>query len=219
MTAIPDPFQVRVAQVALAVAEQHGFALGGGHALLAHGLVHRPTEDVDLFTDLDGGVRAAVGLVRSALTDAGLEVTAPPDADELTEVIYGMDDAFEELDVSDGSATVSISLARLARHRAPVVMAVGPVLHLDDLLGSKVCALGDRAMVRDYIDVAAALGRGYDRARLIEIAHEHDPALAEDDLRSAMQRLDRLPDAVFAPYGLYAAAVNELRGRFASWPR
>lgn len=219
MTAVPDPFQVRVAQVALAVAGQHGFALGGGHALLAHGLVHRPTEDVDLFTDVEGGVRAAVELVRSALTDAGLTVAAPPDADELTEVIYGMEDAFEELDVSDGSTTVSISLARLARHRAPVVMAVGPVLHLDDLLGSKVCALGDRAMVRDYVDVAAALGQGYDRARLIEIAHEHDPGLAEDDLRSAMQRLDRLPDAVFAPYGLYAAAVAELRDRFAGWPR
>jgi len=34
-----------------------------------------------------------------------------------------------------------------------------------------------------------------------------------------MQRLDRLPDAVFAPYGLYAAAVAELRDRFAGWPR
>jgi hypothetical protein len=219
VTAVPDPFQVRVAQVALAVAERHGFALGGGHALLAHGLVHRPTEDVDLFTNIDGGVRAAVGLVRSALTEAGLTVTTPPDAGELTEVIYGMDDAFEELDVSDGAATVSISLARLARHRAPVVMAVGPVLHLDDLLGSKVCALGDRAMVRDYVDIAAALGRGYERARLIEIAHEHDPALTEDDLRSTMQRLDRLPDAVFAPYGLYAAAISQLRSRFADWPR
>lgn len=136
MTEIPDPFQVRVAQVALAVARRHGFALGGGHAFLAHGLVHRPTEDVDLFTNVEGGVRTAIGLVKSALTDAGLQVAAPPDETELTDVFYGMDDAFEELDVSDGSATVAISLARLARHRPPIVMAVGPVLHLDDLLGS-----------------------------------------------------------------------------------
>lgn len=219
MTETPDPFQVRVAQVALAVARQHGFALGGGHGLLAHGLVHRPTEDVDLFTNVEGGVRTATGLVSSALTDAGLQVTAPPDETELTEIIYGMDDAFEELHVSDGSATVSISLAKLARHRPPVVMAVGPVLHLDDLLGSKVCALSDRAMVRDFIDVAAAVGRGYQRARLIEMAHEHDPTVSDDDLRLAMRRLDRLPDAAFAPYRCDARTVSELRNRFAGWDR
>ena len=46
-----EEFQARVAQVALAVAREHGFALAGGHALIAHGIVSRPTEDVDLFTD------------------------------------------------------------------------------------------------------------------------------------------------------------------------
>ena len=91
---IPDPFQVRVAQVALAVADRYGFALGGGHALLAHGLVRRPTEDVDLFTDVEGGVRTAIALVAAALREAGLSVAAPPDNSELTEAFYGMDDAF-----------------------------------------------------------------------------------------------------------------------------
>lgn len=93
------------------------------------------------------------------------------------------------------------------------------MLHLDDLLGSKVCALGTRAMARDFIDIAAALGRGYDRTRLMAMAHEHDPELAEDDLQFAMQRLDRMPDALFTPYGLDTLAVGELRGRFADWPR
>jgi Nucleotidyl transferase AbiEii toxin, Type IV TA system len=210
MTEIPDRFQVRVAQVALSVAEKHGFALGGGHALLAHGLVHRPTEDIDLFTDVDGSVRAATDLVRSALTEAGLRVSAPPAiSSDLTDAIEGMEDALEELEVSDGSATVSVSLAQLARHRAPIVMAIGPVLHLDDVLGSKVCALGTRAPI----------GCGYDRARLIDMAHEHDPALAEEDLEFAMKRLDRMPDAVFAPYRLDTAAVSELRRQFADRPR
>lgn len=219
MTVVPDPFQVRVAQVALSIAQRYGFALGGGHALLAHGLVHRPTEDVDLFTDLEGGVRTATGRVRSALAEAGLQVDAQPEPSELADVIYGMDDAFEEIAVSDGSATASLSLARLARQRAPIEMAVGPVLHLDDVIGSKVCALGTRAMVRDYIDVAASLRRGYDRARLIELAHEHDPSLAEDDLAFAMRRLDAMPDAAFAPYHLTDVAVAELRDCFAEWPR
>jgi hypothetical protein len=41
----------QVASVALAAAARHGFALGGGNALLAHGMTTRPPQDVDLFTD------------------------------------------------------------------------------------------------------------------------------------------------------------------------
>jgi hypothetical protein len=33
----------QVAAVALAAAREHGFALGGGNALLAHGVISRPT--------------------------------------------------------------------------------------------------------------------------------------------------------------------------------
>jgi hypothetical protein len=50
-----DPFYREVARIALTVARQHGFVLGGGVAWLVNGLVERPTEDVDLFTDTDGG--------------------------------------------------------------------------------------------------------------------------------------------------------------------
>ena len=52
-------FFTDVARIALAVADKHGFVLGGGVAWLVNGLVARPTEDVDLFTDTAGGVAAA----------------------------------------------------------------------------------------------------------------------------------------------------------------
>jgi Nucleotidyl transferase AbiEii toxin, Type IV TA system len=219
VTAIPDPFQVRIAQVALGVAARYGFALGGGHALVAHGLVHRATEDVDLFTDVDGGVRAATEAVRDALVGAGYTVQSPEDLSELTDLFYGMDDAFTELDVREGAASSRISLGSLPRQRTPVVMAVGPVLDLEDLLRSKVCALGTRSQVRDYVDVAAAIGSGYDRLRLTAMAQEIDRDLTAEDFAVAMRRLDALPDAAFVPYGLGAEAVAELRERFADWPR
>jgi len=50
-----DPFQAEVARVAVAAAEDRGFALAGGNALGAHGLVDRPTQDVDLFSPEPGG--------------------------------------------------------------------------------------------------------------------------------------------------------------------
>jgi hypothetical protein len=216
---IPDPFQVRVAQVALAVADRYGFALGGGHALLAHGLVRRPTEDVDLFTDVEGGVRTAIVLVAAALRVAGLSVAAPPDNSELTEAFYGMDDAFEELDVWTDDDSVRISLGRLPRQRNPIVMSVGPVLHLDDLLGSKLCAMATRGEIRDYVDISAALGRGYDQRKLLVMARTHDPGLGDDEVSAALRRLDALPDDSFTYYGLDGAAVAEMRARFADWQR
>jgi len=65
----------RVASVALAAAG-HGLALGGGNALLTHGVITRPTHDVDLFTDLEHGVEAAADAVEAALRGAGFRVDA-----------------------------------------------------------------------------------------------------------------------------------------------
>jgi hypothetical protein len=38
----------QVATIALRAAARHGAALGGGNALIAHGVISRPTQDVDL---------------------------------------------------------------------------------------------------------------------------------------------------------------------------
>ena len=61
-----------VAAVALRAAARHGFALGGGNALIAHGIIDRPTEDVDLFTDREHGVAAAAGRCRGRPAGGGL---------------------------------------------------------------------------------------------------------------------------------------------------
>jgi hypothetical protein len=121
--------------------------------------------------------------------------------------------------VHDGERSAVISLGRLPRQFAPIQMTIGPVLHLEDLMASKVCALGARGEVRDYVDVAAALGHGYDRLQLIAMAQEIDRGLTAEDFVVAMRRLDALAYAAFAQYGSDAGAVAELRGRFADWPR
>ncbi|WFE47712.1 hypothetical protein [Verrucosispora sp. WMMD1129] len=56
------PIHRRHAQIALQVGGRYGFALASGHAIAAHGVLDRPSEDVDLSADWrserDGG-RAA----------------------------------------------------------------------------------------------------------------------------------------------------------------
>jgi len=86
----------QVASVALAVAAGHGFALGGGNALLAHGLTTRPTLDVDLFTDQEHGVENAAAAVEAALAAAGLRAERQDDAAGVADLFPGMGQGLAE---------------------------------------------------------------------------------------------------------------------------
>jgi hypothetical protein len=215
----PDEFQTTVARVALQAASERGFALAGGNALAAHGIIDRPTHDVDLFTAEPGGVSAAAAPVAEALAAAGLTVTpAPPEHDvDLAEMFEGFDQEMVEYDVSDGSRVARLQLVRFDRSRPAVMMDVGPVLHPDDLVGSKVAAMATRAALRDYSDVAAAQA-AYSREELVALAHRADPDLGDDELADAMQRLDMLDDAAFAPE-FSTEQVRGIRDALAGWPR
>jgi hypothetical protein len=97
-------------------------------------------------------------------------------------------------------------------------MDVGPVLDLEDLAGSKVCALASRVEPRDFVDTAAAL-QHYTPDQLIGFARRLDPGLDDRDFAAAGRQLDRMPDGVFARYGLGPQDVAWLRDQFATWPR
>lgn len=86
----------QVAAIALRVAAGHGFALGGGNALLAHGLITRPTQDVDLFTDQEHGVQAVAGAVETALRDAGFGTEQRDMTTGLADVFPGMGEGLAE---------------------------------------------------------------------------------------------------------------------------
>jgi hypothetical protein len=117
----------RVASVALAAAG-HGFALGGGNALLAHGVITRPTQDVDLLTDQEHGVEAAAGAVEAALRDAGFEAQRQDEVGGLADIFPGMGEGLAEWLVTDpGGAQVTLQLAYFDRVREPVATEIGPV--------------------------------------------------------------------------------------------
>jgi hypothetical protein len=208
-----------VAAVALRAAVGHGFALAGGNALIAHGIVDRPTEDVDLFSNQEAGVAAAADAVEGALGAAGFEVSRLDRAGGLGEVFYGMGDGLAEWVITspDGRQTM-LQMAYFDRSHGPVTMDVGPVLDLEDLAGSKICALASRVEPRDYVDTAAVM-KHYTADQLIVLAKRLDPGLDDRDFADAGRQLDRMPDGVFARYGLGPQDVAALRERLAAWPR
>src|SRR5919109_4206516 len=88
--------QRRVAEIALGAAARHGFALGGGVSLIAHGIISRPTQDVDLFTDREGAVPAAAAAVETALGSAGFQVERVERFGDLAAVWEGLTDNLAE---------------------------------------------------------------------------------------------------------------------------
>lgn len=212
-----EPFHERVARVALAVGVPHGFVLGGGLALIAHGAVVRPTTDIDLFGPESASVSDAADAVRAALTAAGIRVEQVA----YESVIDGLDRHMVEMvayrDDADRDG-VALSLSALDRSRSPVLLGIGPVMDLHDLIAYKVAALVTRGEVRDFVDVSMFLAERTP-PELLSLARRVDPELDDSDVVAVGRRLDRTPDRAFAPYRLTPAAVATLRARFAAWPR
>jgi hypothetical protein len=104
------------------------------------------------------------------------------------------------------------------RENEPVRLAIGPVLHADDAVANKVCALFGRAEVRDYVDVDAILASGrYTEDELLDLAAHHDPGFDRAWFAEALAAIDRLPDSLFRPYGLTPDGVSALKKRMGGW--
>lgn len=88
------------------------------------------------------------------------------------------------------------------RAHPPVLLDIGPVLHPDDAVANKMCALYGRALPRDFLDVDAAISSGrYGRDRLIELAKNADNGFDEQAFADALGALTQITDDAFAEYG------------------
>jgi Nucleotidyl transferase AbiEii toxin, Type IV TA system len=130
-----EPVHLRLAEIGLRAAARYGFALAGGYAVQAHGILDWPSEDVDLFTAWErrGDFAAAVDAIVDAYREGGYKV-------EVTQLF----DTFARLAVVDPALidhAYKVELAANWRALPPVMMAIGPVLHVDDVVGDKMSAL------------------------------------------------------------------------------
>ena len=206
-----DPFHERLARTGLAAAQQYGFALAGGYAVQAAGLLERPSEDIDLFTGWNrrDEFSTAVEAVIQAYRDDGLTVDL--------ERRY---DTFARLAVSDGSHASKVELGVDWRANEPILMALGPVLHPDDAVANKMSALYGRALARDFVDIDAALRSGrYSREAVLRLAERADRGFDRHIFADALGQADLLDPDDFAQYGITGQALDDIRGQFAAWRR
>ena len=206
-----DPFHERLARTGLAAADRYGFALAGGYAVQAAGLLDRPSEDVDLFTAWDrrGEFTTAVDAVVRAYRDDGLTVD-----------IERQYDTFTRLTVAYGDRVAKVELGVDWRANEPILMAVGPVLHPDDAIANKMSALYGRAFARDFIDIDATLESGrYTQEAVLNLAERADRGFNRRVFAQALGQAALLDPDDFAQYGVTGQALDSLRRRFAAWRR
>jgi nucleotidyltransferase AbiEii toxin of type IV toxin-antitoxin system len=203
-----DPLQHRLARVALEIAGSRGFVLGGGHAVELHGMGTRPSEDIDLFSDLRGGPGEVADEVIAAFERSNLTVAVLRRTADLVQMTVAD---------QDGQAC-KVDLGVFWRARSPVVLEIGPVLHPDDAVGGKMDALFNRWAPRDFLDIDAILASGrYTRERLLEIAVEHNPGFDRPLFAETLSYLRRIRDRDFTPYGVTESQIAAMRKRFAEW--
>jgi hypothetical protein len=208
-----EPRHERIARIALVAGARHGLALAGGYAVAAHGMGNRPSGDVDLFTSWQrrGEFPELTAAVVAALEDAGYKVSVIMSAETFTRLT---------LTSPEGGAEEKVELAVDWRAHDPVQLAVGPVLHSDDAVANKVCALFGRALPRDFLDVDAAVMSGrYTREQLLELAAEADHGFDRLLFADALGALTQITDAAFAEYRVDPATIADMRHRFAQWRR
>lgn len=147
---MPDstpPIHRRLAKIGLRAGGPYGFALAGGHAIAAHGILQRPSEDVDLFADWQrrADFPAAVDAVTAAYRAEGFEVQVDLRTDTFARL--------HVVEPEDPDQQHRVELVANWRARPPVQMDIGPVLHADDVMAGKMDALYNRAAARDFLDV------------------------------------------------------------------
>lgn len=206
------PIHYKLAKVGLRVGGPYGFALAGGHAVAAHGILQRPSEDVDMFVDwhLRADFTAAVSAVVREYQSEGYVVRV----DHQTET-------FARLYVIDTAVPAErhrVELVANWRMQPPVQMDVGPVLHIDDVMAGKVDALYNRAAARDFLDIDAAITTGrYNMDQLCGLAETIDAGFDRAIFAEMLGHIDRFDDEEFTQYGISASDLPALRARVAQW--
>ncbi len=173
--------------------------------MLAHGLVDRPTYDLDLFGTDPAALAPFATALTEALTGAGMSVSAGRVAP-----------GYRQLIVTVGDETVLVELAHDARLWPASTLAAGAVLSIEELAADKTLALFGRAEPRDLVDVAAlAASRGSEQLLVLAAAKDtgFDRAVLADAIRFAAAQ----PDSRFQNLGLSPADLTALREWAKSW--
>jgi hypothetical protein len=194
-------------EAVLPVCSRYGLAVAGGYAVKAHGLVERPSEDIDLAT----AAAAPIEEIVAALADAYRT------ADFTVQVL--------DADGRKGHLLVTFPLGGIYRVDVlkeplnhPIVwMEFGPVIALADTVALKMGALHDRVLPRDVLDAHGASSY-FTRTELIATCRAAlDEDFSLETLRDQLTFASTYPDEAFSRYGAGPELIAEVKAWALNW--
>ncbi|MEV0405436.1 nucleotidyl transferase AbiEii/AbiGii toxin family protein [Actinoallomurus sp. NPDC050550] len=136
------PFHRRIIEAGLDLCEAYGLFLAGGYAMRAHGLVDRPSKDIDFATDHPLPVDELTARVVAGYRAKGFAVEAKPGNYRFARLLVSDPQTGEVCEVDLMKASLRVS---------PIVVDSCPVVGFDDAVGLKMRAVHDRGIARDLI--------------------------------------------------------------------
>ncbi|MEV5237751.1 nucleotidyl transferase AbiEii/AbiGii toxin family protein [Streptomyces cinnamoneus] len=202
--------QRRLLADVVAIGSPYPLVLTGGQAVQAHGLVDRRSDDLDLATESPVPMADIAAALRRGLTERAWHVGAVEAAPVSARIVVTDPETGGECEVEVFKETMA---------RPPLQTAYGPVLALDDLVGTKVRALAARGYPRDLVDVRAASATGrWSRIELEELGRSRTwDDFDLTDLRARLEAVELLDDRLFAAYGLDDDRIADLRRWAQEW--
>lgn len=199
----------RLLQDALAIGNSFPLVITGGYAVKAHGLVDRPSRDVDVATDSGVPMGSIVDTVIEGLTKRGWEIDVIG-IDPLSARLMAIDPASGE--------RCEFDILKEAFGRPPEITPYGPVLALDDVIGTKVRALASRGLPRDLIDIHAASAlRSIHELESLGRRHGREDDFSLEGLKARLDGAEWYDDQAFEEYGLTTENIAELRAWAQAW--
>ncbi|MET3923193.1 nucleotidyl transferase AbiEii/AbiGii toxin family protein [Arthrobacter sp. UYEF20] len=204
-------YQRDVTRLALDALASGGFALAGSGAIREHGIIDRPTQDIDLFTSVTSTEAFALSTQRlaAAMRERGLEVVEVRNAPQFANFSVA----------SPTGQIVEVDLGVDWRAAEPVTLSIGPVLSLEDAVGSKVVAVYSRGEVRDYLDLDAIReSKRFTDGQLLDIAADRDPGFDVGMFAAQLDQVKRISTTLrVQEYGVGEHELAQLKSRLSGW--
>jgi hypothetical protein len=198
----------RLLQDVLEIGNAFPFVITGGYAVQAHGLVDRLSRDIDVATDSSVPMDSLAGLLVAGLTKRGWLVR-----------VIGVDPLSARFMVTDlgTGEDCEVDILKEGFNRPPEATPYGPVLALDDVIGTKVRALADRGYPRDLVDIHAA-SRIRSQGELESLGRRCAwDEFSLDGLATRLGSVQWRVDEEFSAYGLSGDEIADLRSWAQAW--
>lgn len=203
---MPD-FHRQVLHATLDLCRVHGLVLAGGYAMLAHGLVERPSQDLDLATISATPLEDVIDALATEFRRRGFEVQQVRGTPLLGRLLVS--------EPTTGQVC-AVDVMKKPLQRPPSMIDIYPVANLDDLVGMKVAALHGRSEPRDLIDVAS-VAEHYSYIELERLGSLFDEELTREGMVLRLEGGLAFADDVFREYGLDEAMIQRLRRFLLTW--